>query len=184
MGIMVMWGTDGTAGAPPPVSTTRVPSPTGTSENDNHGGGPASSPTCPSCRRPATDLVSIADFTYGPATSGLYNDVPWCSPVGRSVRQHDALENGIWHTITACKAPCTGDTGVAYPLADADIQFDSGQLGKAGVPTAGRLDWSIPTDLPLGTYTYFCRVHPSMRGAFRVATDAPAPTPATSTPTG
>ena len=26
----------------------------------------------------------------------------------------------------------------------------------------------LPTDLPDGTYTYFCRIHPLMRGAFRV----------------
>jgi plastocyanin len=38
----------------------------------------------------------------------------------------------------------------------------------AGPPTADRVDWSIPTDLSPGTYTYFCRIHPSMRGAFRV----------------
>jgi len=25
-----------------------------------------------------------------------------------------------------------------------------------------------PQDLPSGTYTYFCRIHPFMRGAFRV----------------
>ena len=78
------------------------------------------------------------------------------------------LENGMWHTITSCKAPCDKATGIAYPLADADIQFDSGELGTSGPPTAGRLDWTIPRNLPTGTYTYFCRIHPSMRGAFRV----------------
>ncbi|CAB4996826.1 unannotated protein [freshwater metagenome] len=78
------------------------------------------------------------------------------------------LANGIWHTITACKAPCNRSTGVAYPRANADIQFDSGELGIAGPPTADRLTWSTPRDLDTGTYTYFCRVHPSMRGAFRV----------------
>jgi plastocyanin len=76
--------------------------------------------------------------------------------------------NGIWHTITACKAPCDRSTGVAYPLADGDVNFDSGELGIAGPPTAGTLTWKTPADLPTGTYTYFCRIHPSMRGAFRV----------------
>jgi plastocyanin len=28
--------------------------------------------------------------------------------------------------------------------------------------------WKTPRDLGPGTYTYFCRVHPFMRGAFRV----------------
>ena len=32
----------------------------------------------------------------------------------------------------------------------------------------GATTWSTPTDLDPGTYTYFCRVHPFMRGAFRV----------------
>jgi plastocyanin len=27
---------------------------------------------------------------------------------------------------------------------------------------------STPTDLDPGTYTYFCRIHPFMRGDFRV----------------
>ena len=52
-----------------------------------------------------------------------------------------------------------------------DVQFDSGQLGygPAGLsPAANRLDWSTPPDLGPGTYTYFCRVHAFMRGAFRV----------------
>ena len=78
----------------------------------------------------------------------------------------------MWHSITSCKAPCTASTGIAYPLADATVQFDSGQLGTAGAPTAGRDTWSTPTDLDPGTYTYFCRVHPFMRGAFRVVPPA------------
>jgi plastocyanin len=77
----------------------------------------------------------------------------------------------IEHTITACRAPCNRTSGIAYPLADADIQFDSGQLGfgpPAATAAAQRDTWSTPTDLPSGTYTYFCRVHPFMRGSFRV----------------
>ena len=33
---------------------------------------------------------------------------------------------------------------------------------------ANRVSWSTPSNLKAGTYTYFCRVHPFMRGAFRV----------------
>jgi plastocyanin len=77
---------------------------------------------------------------------------------------------GIWHSITACKAPCDQATGIAYPLANASVQFDSGQLGVAGPPTAGTLSWTLPASLAPGTYTYFCRIHPFMRGAFRVIT--------------
>ncbi len=74
----------------------------------------------------------------------------------------------IWHSLTSCKSPCNRSTGIAYPIADGKFQFDSGQLGTGGAPTVNRTDWSTPADLPPGTYTYFCRIHPLMRGAFRV----------------
>ena len=77
----------------------------------------------------------------------------------------------IFHTITACKAPCNRETGIAYPLADAPVEFDSGELGfgPAGFTAAANRDsWATPANLKAGTYTYFCRVHPFMRGAFRV----------------
>ena len=38
-------------------------------------------------------------------------------------------QESAYHTITACKAPCTATTGIAYPLANASVQFDSGELG-------------------------------------------------------
>ena len=77
----------------------------------------------------------------------------------------------IEHTITACKTPCNRTTGIAYPLADAEVQFDSGQLGfgPPGITAAAQRDtWETPKNLDAGTYTYFCRVHPFMRGSFRV----------------
>lgn len=177
MGIMVSWFVkDGTGGADPfttKVDTAGVLTHGHLAENNNHGGAPdpkdyvdltkvASSPA------PAT--VPIENFAYSRGDMSVADSVPTVKPGGTLTFENsiDApLGNGIWHTITACKAPCNGATGIAYPLADGT--FDSGQLGKAGSPTAGRLTWSIPTDLPPGTYTYFCRVHPFMRGAFRVA---------------
>ena len=77
----------------------------------------------------------------------------------------------IYHTITACKAPCNRTTGIAYPLADGPVDFDSGELGfgpEGFTAAANRDTWSTPTTLGTGTYTYFCRVHPFMRGSFRV----------------
>ena len=47
------------------------------------------------------------------------------------------------------------------------MQFESGTLG-AKTPATGYLSWSTPKNLAPGTYTYFCRIHPFMRGAFRV----------------
>ena len=82
-----------------------------------------------------------------------------------------SAQDSAYHTITSCKAPCTGTTGIAYPLADAKVQFDSGELGYGPpgfTPAANRNTWKTPKNLNPGTYTYFCRIHPFMRGAFRV----------------
>ena len=90
----------------------------------------------------------------------------------------------VWHTITACRAPCTGGTGIGFPLADGKVDFDSGQLGyaapiNANVTTGSNTYttpqlWNLPgrrkgKKFKRGTtYTYFCRLHPFMRGSFRV----------------
>ena len=76
--------------------------------------------------------------------------------------------NQIWHSLTSCKAPCNRSTGISYPIPDGEFQFDSGQLGMGGEPTVGRNTWSTPANLPVGTHTFFCRIHPLMRGALRV----------------
>ena len=146
-------------------------------ENDNHGG--AADPTYADASKlasqPASSPIPIADFIYGQGDMLRGDAIPTVAP-GATITfdNKDApLANGEWHTITACKAPCNAATGIAYPLADADISFDSGQLGIAGPPTAGRVTWTTPADLPAGTYTYFCRIHPVMRGAFRISPTSP-----------
>ncbi|MCO5314876.1 MAG: hypothetical protein M9938_01735 [Solirubrobacterales bacterium] len=83
-----------------------------------------------------------------------------------------SLNSGAWHSVTSCKSPCNRSTGISYPIPDSEIQFDSGQLGTGGAPTVNRTSWQTPADLPPGTYTFFCRIHPVMRGAIRVK---PAP---------
>ena len=87
-----------------------------------------------------------------------------------------AASTNSFHTITACKAPCNGSTGIAYPVANGPVTFDSGELGFNGnngglpsAPAADRDSWTVPTNLKAGTYTYFCRIHPFMRGSFRIA---------------
>jgi plastocyanin len=178
MGIMVVWFTSPTDATGADPFTTKVDQRGKLThghlpENDNHGGEP--DPTFVDLTtKPdgaVADLVTIADFAYAPGDmSGIYPDVPTVKQGGalKFVNKDAPIGVGIWHTITACKAPCDKRTGVAYPIADADIVFDSGELGFGGEPTAERDDWSIPQDLPPGTYTYFCRIHPSMRGGFRV----------------
>lgn len=84
-----------------------------------------------------------------------------------------------WHSITSCRAPCNKGSGIGYPLANGPVKFDSGQLGygtgTSTEVTTGTDTYTTPP-LPLGrnagkrgsTYTYFCRIHPYMRGSIRV----------------
>src|SRR5262249_1576440 len=126
---------------------------------------------------PPTNDVKIADFVYAPGDMELGQSIPTVQK-GQSLKftnfDDKATPEGLWHTITACKAPCNKSTGIAYPIAVPEVQFDSGELGTAdafvasGAPPSGKLEWSTPADLPAGTYTYFCRIHPFMRGAFKV----------------
>ena len=56
--------------------------------------------------------------------------------------------------------------------ANGPVRFDSGNLGfgpEGRTAAAQRISWRTPKRIRPGTYTYFCRVHPFMRGAFRVA---------------
>ena len=149
-------------------------------ENRNHGGrytglpDPVKQLNGPVARA----QITIDGFVYsqGDLTSGGRAARPPRVRQGRALTfdNQDAYNpdnGGIFHTITACKLPCNRSTGIAYPLADGPVDFDSGELGfgpanfTAATNTA---TWSTPQNLPKGTYTYFCRVHPFMRGSFRV----------------
>jgi plastocyanin len=182
MGIMpvaVYNGTDvGGEDAQDPIDQTEVLTHTHLSENDNHGGDPtgALNPlSLPSVPAPS-NTVGIQQFAYQ-GVPGAGPSVPTVEP-GQSLTFHslDAVPSvNAFHTITACKDPCTASTGVAYPIANGPVTFDSGELGFngnqgsfGGAPATGRDTWQTPKDLPTGTYTYFCRIHPFMRGAFRV----------------
>jgi plastocyanin len=176
MGIMVLWvGEPGRPADDPfevAVDTPGMLTHGHLPENDNHGGEPDPNyldlTTLPS--EPAADVVPIADWVYGQGDMNFAVAVPTVKPGETFTFDNlDApIGKGQWHTITSCKAPCNKSTGIAYPLADGEVIFDSGELGLGGPPTADRTTWTIPSDLPEGTYTYFCRIHPLMRGAFRV----------------
>jgi plastocyanin len=174
MGIMVVWVASGTGGRDP--FETKVDQ-KGTlthghlPENDNHGGKDVVYPDATKFDPVPASAVDIGKFVYriGDMT-GREQEIPQVA-AGESITYTNLdapFGNGVWHTITSCKAPCNKATGIAYPLADGDVQFDSGQLGDDGPPTAGTVTWSTPADLPTGTYTYFCRIHPFMRGAFKI----------------
>lgn len=145
-------------------------------ENDNHGGGagglpdPTTLPDGPA----ATAPLAISGFLFGQGDllAGGTASRPAVVRAGQplSFVNRDAGRT-IFHTITACRAPCNRMTGIAYPLADGPVELDSGELGfgpTGFTPAANRDTWSTPANLSPGTYTYFCRIHPFMRGAFRV----------------
>jgi plastocyanin len=150
-------------------------------ENDNHGGELLGLPSAADLLNGArVGAVDIRDFAYGRgdlSLTGRAGRPPVVRP-GRSItfRNLDAVagqdpHEAVYHTVTACRAPCNRTTGVAYPLADAKRPFDSGELGFGPVlftPAAQRNTWQTPATLGPGTYNYFCRIHPFMRGAFRV----------------
>jgi plastocyanin len=177
MGIMPLAVTEKPAGGKDPFAgdeidtegkITHGPLP----ENDNHGGGGSGLPDARKLADgPRIDQVPIEQFVYQQgdlSVTGKKGLPPVVAP-GQALTfiNNDGVDR-IYHTVTSCKAPCNGLTGVAYPLAGGQNRFDSGQLAMGGVPTANRITWGTPTYLKQGTYNYFCRVHPFMRGAFRV----------------
>ena len=145
-------------------------------ENDDHGG---KNPVVgPDPRNLPDGLMSGGPFEIGGYTYEA-GDFRLPGSLGRPpvVKKGESftfeLSSGdigdeIWHSVTSCEAPCNRSTGISYPIPDGEVQFDSGQLGTGGPPTVNRSTWSTPPDLPVGTYTFFCRIHPLMRGAIRV----------------
>ncbi len=179
MGLGVVWMYDGPGGTDPfsgTIDQKGVLTHGHLPENSHHGGASTTAFENPlkGVSGPAATDIGIGSFEYSLGDLGAKGSIPTVT-AGQTITfdNQDASDQRVWHSITVCKAPCTGSTGVAYPLADADVQFDSGELGASGPPSSGHDTWSTPTDLAPGTYTYFCRIHPFMRGAFRVV---PPPT--------
>jgi plastocyanin len=174
MGIMIVWATDGTNGRDPfatKVDTEGELTHGHLPENNHHGGQKVTTPNPTKFAPTDASAVGIDNFLYGIGDATGKHQIPKVK-AGQSIAftNSDAPKgNGIWHSITSCRAPCDKETGVAYPLADGSVQFDSGQLGNAGPPSSGNVTWQTPADLKPGTYTYFCRIHPFMRGAFQVS---------------
>ena len=177
MGIMVAWMAQSGPGVDPFKRRVSFPGPVNHGhlpENDNHGGKPTGIPDARQLPDGAVNPgnVDIVDFKYqlGDLSLGAPGGLPPVIGPGQSLTFRSGVDNAkaIYHSITSCKAPCNRSTGIAYPIADGDVQFESGTLGTAVPPATGALEWKTPAGLDPGTYTYFCRIHPFMRGAFRV----------------
>jgi len=149
-------------------------------ENGNYGG-PSGEWTA--AKGPATNEIAIADFLYTPGDLSTKSSVgiPQVK-LGSNLRFTNLEAATIYHTITTCKFPCLGQTGAAFPLADGEtskgrkLDLDSSELAfgpSALGPQSNRADYTVPVTPEAGfevgeIVTYFCRVHPFMRGAFEV----------------
>ena len=148
-------------------------------ENGNHGG-PSGHWTL-STGGPAND-VGIVDFQYTPGDLNSGRPIPRVK-LGTKLRFTNLEGAGIYHTVTSCRFPCLGETTASFPVPDGmtskgrRVDLDSSELGIGAPyigPTAQTLSWSVPVTASSGfspgeKVTYFCRVHPFMRGAFEVS---------------
>jgi hypothetical protein len=163
--------------------------------SSNHSGGcPATgcAPLTDKLGELTTDIVSTA-FTYGNADMGVIDQtgIPQLAK-GEPARfwNYDTVAR-VWHTFTRCKEPCTGRTDMDYPMSDGGtgkpndvMDFDSSEIGHGTLfePASGQIPpnnksldqtvrdglfWEF-TPTKTGTYTFFCRIHKGMRGAFAV----------------
>jgi plastocyanin len=118
-----------------------------------------------------TSLVKILNFAYLPgdrAASGQIASVPVIKQGEQLTFVNDDQSANIRHSVTTCASPCNGKYVANYPLADG--RWDSGILGfdliDGGSPNPVS---KTPPSLAPGQYRYFCRIHPWMRGEFKVA---------------
>jgi plastocyanin len=152
-------------------------------ENDNFGGPSGTDLTTK--RTPGnTPGVSIEGFAYVPGDLTMISmtGIPTVKMGGNLHFENLDAFMDVYHTVTSCAYPCTGTTGTAFPLANGltkkgvQMDFDSSELGfgpPAIGPAKNTIDWNLPITLTEGfstndVVTYYCRIHPGMRGAFEV----------------
>jgi plastocyanin len=159
-------------------------------ESGNYGGGFGT------FKAPAgayVNRIDIAGFLYAPGdlSTVTMSGVPRVHLGQKLTFFNEDMAANIYHTITACAYPCTGPTGTAFPIPNGlsskglKVDFDSNELGYSPSwgPAKGQIgyDGTFKPDGILGTlsvsgangfapgtYTYFCRIHPFMRGTFEV----------------
>jgi plastocyanin len=115
------------------------------------------------------NVVHITNFSYQPGdfSSGQFGETPWIREGEQLTFVNDDQPAVIRHSVTTCPWPCNGRYVANYPLADG--RWDSGTLGYDPIDGGSPNPVSkTPPNLTPGTYTYFCRIHPWMRGVFKV----------------
>ena len=177
MGIMVAYMADGGPGRNPfkkRVNYRGSVTHGHLAENDNHGGqrhGPAR-PTPAAgrireSRQPRHRRLQVPVRGSEPAGSGGPAAGDPARPVAElpQPRRQPEEDLPLDHLLQGALQPLDG-----HRLSDRRrcVQFESNTLGSAVPPATGALEWKTPDNLRPGTYTYFCRIHPFMRGAFRV----------------
>jgi hypothetical protein len=145
-------------------------------ENDHYGGNNVR--PLPDKLGPVIDRVNITNFQYDPGDLSKVDStgIPQARASQPLIFGNWDASAGIWHTVTTCAPPCTGETGISYPLADAMPALDSLELGWTPMPdiqpASNKVEFKVVPSkdgLAVGqTVTYFCRIHPFMRGAFKV----------------
>ena len=151
-------------------------------ENDNFGGPQG---TLTTKKGGQTGDVGIAGFLYTPGDLSMVSmtGIPTVK-LGSKLRfSNEDTAIDVYHTVTSCQFPCLGPTGTSFPIANGktslgrNLDFDSSELGfgpPAIGPAKNELSWDLDVSATNGfkpgeVITYYCRIHPSMRGAFEVA---------------
>jgi plastocyanin len=133
--------------------------------------------------------IESVNFTYGIADQGVVGTIGIPEVhVGKPVTfiNFDTVAD-VWHTFTSCLNPSDGSYGLDYPTAEGtadtnNVDFDSteigyglffspasGQFGGQNKTIAQALQdglFAKFTPTAPGIYTFYCRIHPAMRGVF------------------
>jgi len=142
---------------------------------------------------PMVSDIYAAGFTYGQADFGVVGStgIPRVERGKPLTFWNLDASSKVYHTFTACRYPCSGATSVNYPVADGGngnardpMNFESMELGYGLLfePAKSQVGGSEPYDMQWmkngvswtftptrdGIYTFFCRIHPGMRGVFKV----------------
>jgi hypothetical protein len=124
----------------------------------------------------ATDVIHTTGFQYVPGGYGLPGALGAPAIVSKSAGltlvNEDAAAN-IRHSITTCQWPCAGAYVSNYPQPDGRLY--SGKMGNTDPIDGGFSgDWQPVYEVDMNKFdvgefvSYYCTIHPSMRGAFQV----------------